>query len=98
MPSRPCIAFAGLPPLERFPALPWPLSRVLGKRAAGLQDMALGLAGHRGLRVVALPRQVDRRGFSRDGFHPAATACTQWAGWVVDGWSAAIEALDRRRS
>ncbi len=90
---RPAIVFAGIPPLESFPALPWPLSRVLGDRAKALQQSAIELTGYRGLRVVVFPDRLQRSGFSRDGFHPGPEGCRAWAGWAADGFSKALEEL-----
>jgi len=94
--ARPAVVFGGIPPLESFPALPWPLSRVLGDRARALQQAAVELTGYRGLRVVVFPRRIDRAGFSRDGFHPGPEGCRAWAGWVADGFTAALEELSER--
>lgn len=90
---RPATVFGGIPPLASFPALPWPLSRVLGDRARALQQAAVELTGYRGLRVVAFPPALVREGFARDGFHPGPVGCEAWAGWVADGFSRALEAL-----
>ncbi len=89
----PSIVFAGIPPLASFPALPWPLSRLLGDRAAGLQAAAVSLAGYRGLKIVAFPPQLPRDAFSRDRFHPGAAGCAVWSGWVADGFARGIEEL-----
>jgi len=92
-PARPAIVFAGIPPLETFPALRWPLSRVLGSRGRALQAAAVELTGRRGLRVVNFPAQVDPAGFASDGFHPGESGCAAWARWVADGFAPAIERL-----
>lgn len=89
--SRPAVVFGGIPPLESFPALPWPLSRLLGARARALQHAAIELTGYRGLRVVVFPQRLERDAFSRDGFHPGPDGCAAWASWVTDGFSQAIE-------
>jgi len=82
---RPAIVFAGLPPLASFPALPWPLSELLGERARSLQEAAVQLTGFRGLRVVTFPARLPARAFSADRFHPGVHGCRDWAGWVVNG-------------
>lgn len=91
--ARPAIVFGGIPPLESFPALPWPLSRLLGDRARALQQAAVELTGYRGLRVVVFPARLQRAGFSPDGFHPGPEGCRTWAGWAADGFSKALEEL-----
>lgn len=92
-PTRPAMVFAGIPPLEAFPALPWPLSSVLGSRARGLQAAAVELTGRRGLRVVNFPTRIDPGGFATDGFHPGEAGCAAWARWVADGFAPAIGRL-----
>jgi len=69
---------------------------VLGARARSLQDAAVELTGYRGLRVVVFPRQLDRSGFARDGFHPGPEGCRAWAGWVADGFAIKLQELSDR--
>jgi lysophospholipase L1-like esterase len=92
----PAIVFGGIPPLEAFPALPWPLSRLLGARARRLQRAAVELTGYRGLRVVVFPERLEPSAFARDGFHPGPDGCQAWAGWVADGFALALEDLAGR--
>jgi lysophospholipase L1-like esterase len=80
------IVFAGIPPLERFPALPWPLGAVLGKRAARLQAAARELSPQLDLVCFDFPPELPAGGFAPDGFHPAAQACDVWAGWLLEAW------------
>ncbi|MCU0975330.1 MAG: SGNH/GDSL hydrolase family protein [Steroidobacteraceae bacterium] len=84
---RPAVVFAGIPPLEGFPALPRPLATLLGERARRLQQRAVDLTGYRGLKVVSFPPVLAREAFARDGFHPRAEGCAVWAGWVADGFA-----------
>ncbi len=90
---HPAVVFGGIPPLASFPALPWPLSRLLGDRARALQEAAVSLTGYRGLKVVVFPASLSREAFACDGFHPAADGCRAWSGWVADGFSRRIEEL-----
>jgi lysophospholipase L1-like esterase len=85
------LVFAGIPPLDRFPALPWPLGAVLGARAARLQAAARAVAAD--LRTVCFdfPADLPPGGFARDGFHPAAEACDAWARWLLDAWLSPAE-------
>jgi lysophospholipase L1-like esterase len=80
------IVFAGIPPLERFPALPWPLGALLGERAARLQAATRELASQLDLVCFDFPPELPAGGFARDGFHPAAAACDAWAGWLLESW------------
>ena len=84
---RPTVVFAGIPPLDTFPALPRPLSRLLGDRARRLQASAVELTGYRGLKVVSFPPVLERAAFARDGFHPGPAGCATWATWVADGFA-----------
>ncbi len=73
------VVVGGVAPLNRFPALPWPLRSVLGWRSAALQAAADRLSGQ-------LPRVVVERFtipfepelFAHDGFHPNRRAHAIW--------------------
>jgi lysophospholipase L1-like esterase len=73
------VVIGGVAPLNRFPALPWPLRSVLGWRSAALQAAADRLSGR-------LPRVVVERFtipfepelFAHDGFHPNRRAHAIW--------------------
>ena len=80
------ILFAGIPPLERFPALPWPLAALLGERAARLQAAARELAPRLDLVCFDFPPELPAGGFAPDGFHPGSQACDVWAGWLLEAW------------
>jgi lysophospholipase L1-like esterase len=70
----------GLPPLERFPALPAGLRRSFGHRARVLDRIAAEQAGRVPGRLH-LPMQVmpAAHQFASDGFHPNAEGCALWA-------------------
>ena len=80
------LVFAGIPPLDRFPALPWPLGAVLGARAARLQAAARAAAPGMHAICFDFPANLPPGGFARDGFHPAEAACDAWAGWLLEAW------------
>lgn len=74
------IALAGVPPMERFPALPTPLRQAFGWRAARLDGVARALAASLpGVRHLATPVPDDPAAFAADGYHPNAAACAVWA-------------------
>jgi lysophospholipase L1-like esterase len=80
------IIFVGIPPLQVFPALPWPLGALLGERALRLQAAAReALPGENAL-CFDFPESLPTGGFARDGFHPAADACGEWAEWLLELW------------
>jgi lysophospholipase L1-like esterase len=76
------VLLAGVPPLNLFPALPKPLSSVLGARSAALEQASVRLA-KRMKRVVHVPFQIDRKRcaefFCADGFHPSELGYRLWA-------------------
>lgn len=83
------IFFAGLPRLERFPTLPWPLAAVLADRAVRLQREAREVAA-RTPRMLCFefPPAMTNETFAPDGFHPSADACGEWAQRMLDLWLA----------
>jgi lysophospholipase L1-like esterase len=75
------IIFAGIPPMQHFPALPWPLSSSLGLRAALLDAVTARFAESRADLLHAPMDFVEHPDglFCRDGFHPNARAHALWA-------------------
>jgi len=74
------VLFAGVPPMDRFPLPPQPLSFSLGLRARVLDAIAREEA-ERTPNAIHVPTRIDSRqhGFCADGFHPSAESCTLWA-------------------
>jgi hypothetical protein len=73
------VVIGGVAPLDRFPALPWPLRQALGWRSAALQAAAERLQGRLPRLVVerfSVPFEPDL--FACDGFHPNQRAHTIW--------------------
>ncbi|MEM7054917.1 MAG: SGNH/GDSL hydrolase family protein [Pseudomonadota bacterium] len=65
------IAFAGLPPLGRFPLLPQPLRTLLGWRAQLLDQAAAEVIQNHHYAVdVPLSFDLQPENFSADGYHP----------------------------
>jgi lysophospholipase L1-like esterase len=78
------VVFAGLPPLELFPALPAPLNAVLGERARELQQAAAEiLASRPSTCCYRFPDVVPPGEFASDGFHPAESAVRAWAAGLI---------------
>lgn len=75
------IILAGIPPMQHFPALPAPLSWMLGLRSALLDAVCRRMAAeeddllHAPMDFVEDPEGL----FCRDGFHPNARAHALWA-------------------
>jgi lysophospholipase L1-like esterase len=79
------ILYGGLPPLEHFPAMPWPLGKILAHRARELQGRACEVAArHARVRCFQFPDTVPADQFASDGFHPAESACASWARGLLD--------------
>lgn len=75
------VLLAGVPPLGCFPALPRPLSVVLGARSASLEQALIRLVTKM-RRVVHVPFQIEERRidhFCADGFHPSELGYRLWA-------------------
>lgn len=81
------IIFGGLPPLDTFPALPWPLRPILAQRAQDLQRTAVDVvARHPHTACFHFPPDMPREQFASDGFHPAEPACQRWAEGLLELW------------
>lgn len=80
------IIFTGIPPMQHFPALPFPLATMLGLRARLLDTVLAGLAASSDLLFHAPMTFVESPDglFCRDGFHPNARAHQLWAGQLAD--------------
>ena len=80
-----CILLAGVPPLQQFPALPWPLRSVLGMKAASLDRGLARLAkAWPNCYHVPMAASLNRDGLmASDGYHPSAAGCTSWASWLA---------------
>ena len=76
------VILSGVPPLDYFPALPQPLSFVLGARSAALGRASLELV-KKLKRVVYVPFRIENERcdelFCADGFHPSELGYSEWA-------------------
>ena len=87
-PGAPAL-FLGLPPMQRFPALPVPLRNSLGMRARLFDEtLAAALSGHPTARHLPLPFEAPPEMFSGDGFHPSASAFALIARALADSLEA----------
>ena len=84
------VLLAGVPPLDCFPALPRPLSFVLGARSAALGEASVGIA-KKMKRVVHVPFQMEggesRELFCADGFHPSELGYSLWAEQLAEAFA-----------
>jgi lysophospholipase L1-like esterase len=75
------VLLSGVPPMDRFPALPQPLRFVLGARSASLERATVELA-KRLRRVEHVPFAIEKdcmKLFCEDGFHPSERGYQLWA-------------------
>jgi lysophospholipase L1-like esterase len=85
------ILFGGLPPLDAFPVLPWPLRAILAQRARALHETAVAVAArHEHTFCFRFPPRMHANHFASDGFHPAESACERWATGLLDLWPPAV--------
>ena len=85
--------FLGLPPLQRFPALPSPLAQVLGLRARQLDDeLAAVLGAHPGARHLRFDFEARPEEFAPDGFHPSGESYARIAREIAVRHAAEIAA------
>ena len=75
----PWILLAGVPPMNQFPRIHWPLNRVLGLRARALHLSAADLVDDAAVGAY-LPLQFDDAAclFAGDGFHPSDLGYRVW--------------------
>jgi lysophospholipase L1-like esterase len=76
------VVVSGVPPIQHFPALPWPLRQVLGLRARILDRAVIRFVGANHsiahLPHPRVPRAEVADVFCADGFHPSARGYQQW--------------------
>lgn len=83
------VAVAGLPPMDRFPALPQPLRAALGLRARQFDRVVSEVAAN-APGVVRIGIDLDATDipateqFAPDGYHPSASACRELASALAD--------------
>jgi lysophospholipase L1-like esterase len=79
------ILASGLPPMDRFPALPQPLRWYLGARARELdRALARALPDGRGAEYLPLEGELDAAHMAADGFHPGPAVYEAWGAAAAD--------------
>mgnify|MGYP002700081052 CR=1 FL=1 len=73
------IFFTAVPPLQRFPLLPAPLSWVMGHRASILNDGLLKVCAQNGAEFIAFSATLEAKYMSIDGYHPNEKGAELWA-------------------
>jgi lysophospholipase L1-like esterase len=93
---RATILYGGLPPLDSFPALPWPLKAILAEQVNQMQVAAAGIvARDERAHCFYFPSSMPAEQFASDGFHPAEQACERWANGLLDLWPPTVTPVDR---
>ncbi len=78
------IIVAGLPPVERFPALPQPLRWYLGQRALHFSRLLRNdLEADPSAHFLDLRFSLDQSLMASDGFHPGPVIYAEWASRVA---------------
>ena len=73
------VVFTGVPPIQHFTALPWLLRRLLGLRAALLDDALQRASQEERVDYLKLGLRVTPDYLARDGYHPSALGYRIWA-------------------
>jgi len=94
---RAAILYGGLPPLETFPALRWPLKAVLAERVRQMRAAAAAVIGqHKRVFHFQFPPAMSPEHFASDGFHPHEQSCEQWASGLLALWPPTLDVSGRR--
>lgn len=88
------IIWAGVLDMEKVPALPSPLNRILGIRSRLIDHNGKVLCRERGALAPVSNWRTVRENFASDGFHASSRGYREWA----EGLSAYIADLEGRRS
>ena len=83
------VVHAGIPPLERFPALAGRLGEVLGRHGRSCIGAVRSAAIAADALYVPFPADVYAAHFARDGFHPNERGCAIWGKAVAQSIEAA---------
>lgn len=73
------IAFAGIPPIHQFTALPPTMRAVLGTRARYLESVLISALKPSGAHYLRVPFAEVASHLAEDGFHPSADGYREWA-------------------
>lgn len=78
--GEPVVLVCAIPPMQVFPALPWPLAGWLGMAAARLNEVTLAvLADHPRAHLGRFEFEPEPQWMCEDGFHPSAAGYSRWA-------------------
>jgi len=70
------IIIIGIPPMEQFPLIPFPLSYLFGQRAKQLNLVTQQvIKNYHNIAFLPISVEPDQSLFAEDGFHPSQTGC-----------------------
>lgn len=88
------ILLAGIPPLEGFPLLPFPLRWIFGLRGKTFDDLARREIVYReNMLFVPLDFDPHPEKFSADGFHPSRASYAEFGKILSDAFAAHLAAV-----
>ena len=78
------VIYTAVPPMQQFPALPFPLRYFLGKTAQQMnQQLQAKYAQQKQSTVLSMQLPIERQYMASDGFHPSPVAYTLWAEHII---------------
>lgn len=72
------VVFTGVPPIQHFSALPWPLRQLLGLRAGLLDSELRRISAEERAQYARLELRFAAEYLARDGYHPSALGYQVW--------------------
>ena len=78
------VVFTGVPPIRHFSALPWLLRRLLGLRAALLDEILRRVSGQEQAQYACLQLNFAADYLARDGYHPSALGYRLWGDGLAE--------------
>lgn len=79
------VVILGVPPMQHFPLLPFPLATILGHRAKRLNKATMQVINrYKHVDFLDINIDLDPTLFATDGFHPSAKSCRLIAKQVIN--------------
>lgn len=78
------VVCSGVPPIRHFSALPWLLRRLLGLRAALLDEILRRVSGQEQAQYACLQLNFAADYLARDGYHPSALGYRLWGDGLAE--------------
>ena len=78
------VLFTSVPAMHQFPALPKPLSWLLGLRSGQLNLSLKRLCEQNGWQLIHADLPINPQWMAEDGYHPNEQGYAQWAGLIAE--------------